>query len=56
MATADSQQQPLRPLLLTMRTSAAERAHLREVAEARSTNVSDLIRRALAADGALPAQ
>ena len=43
-------------MLLTMRTSAAERAHLRQVASERSTTVSDLIRDALRREGALPAQ
>ena len=57
MAQADRQQQTTaRQLLANVRVTAAERAHLQQVASARSTTVSDLIRQALARDGALPAQ
>jgi hypothetical protein len=55
MAKANSQQKTGRPLLLTMRTNADERAHLHKVASARSITVSDLIRQALRREGALPA-
>lgn len=54
MAPANDQQQPGRPLVLTMRASAAERAHLLEVAAQRGTNLSDLIRQSLTVNGALP--
>jgi hypothetical protein len=56
MAQAESQQTASRPLVLSMRTNAAERAHLQKMASARSITVSDLIRQALHRDGVLPAQ
>jgi D-alanyl-D-alanine carboxypeptidase len=56
MAQAESRKQTGRPLLQTMKISASERAHLQQVASARSTTVSDLIRQALRREGALPAQ
>lgn len=45
-----------RKVIATMRFTTAERAHLQEVATARSVTLSDLIRQALRTDGALPAQ
>lgn len=54
MATANDQQQAGRPLIANVRVSAAERDHLHRVAAQRGTNLSGLIRQALAADGALP--
>lgn len=57
MAKADRQQQKTgRQLLANVRVTASERAHLQQVASARSTTVSDLMRQALRRDGALPAQ
>jgi len=57
MAQANRQQQTTARLLIAnARVTATERAHLQQVASARSTTVSDLIRQALARDGALPAQ
>jgi hypothetical protein len=57
MAQADRQQQTTaRQVIANLRVTAMERAHLHEVASARSTTVSGLIRQALARDGALPAQ
>jgi hypothetical protein len=56
MAQAKRQQQTLRPLIANLRVNATERAHLQQVASARSTTVSDLIRDALRREGALPAQ
>ncbi len=57
MAQADRQQQKTaRQLLANVRVTAAERAHLQQVASARSSTVSDLIRQALRREGALPAQ
>jgi len=57
MAQADRQQQTTARLVIAnARVTATERAHLQQVASARSTTVSDLIRQALARDGALPAQ
>lgn len=57
MAQADRQQpKTARQILVNWRVTAAERAHLKEVASARSTTASDLIRQALRRDGALPAK
>lgn len=57
MAQANRQQQTTARLVIAnARVTATERAHLRQVASARATTVSDLIRQALARDGALPAQ
>jgi len=57
MAQANRQQQTTARLVIAnARVTASERAHLQQVASARSTTVSDLIRQALARDGALPAQ
>lgn len=57
MAKADSQQQTTaREVIANLRVTALERAHLQQVASARSTTVSDLMRQALRRDGALPAQ
>ncbi|MEY2748905.1 MAG: hypothetical protein RLZZ168_921 [Cyanobacteriota bacterium] len=57
MAQANRQQQTTARLVIAnARVTATERAHLQQVASARSTTVSDLIRQALARDGALPAQ
>ena len=56
MANASSTQSTAKTLLLTVRTDAAERAHLQQVAAERSTTVSNLIRDALRREGALPAQ
>jgi len=56
MATADRQQQTTgRHLLANVRVSATERAYLQQVASARATTVSDLMRQALRNDGAMPA-
>jgi hypothetical protein len=57
MAQADRQQQTTARLVIAnARVTASERAHLQQVASARSTTVSDLIRQALRREGALPAQ
>ena len=57
MAQADRQQQTTARLVIAnARVTATERAHLQQVASARSTTVSDLMRQALRRDGALPAQ
>ncbi len=57
MAQADRQQQTTARLVIAnARVTTAERAHLQQVASARSTTVSDLIRHALRREGALPAQ
>lgn len=57
MAQADRQQQTTaRQVIANLRVTATERAHLQQVASARSTTVSDLMRQALRRDGALPAQ
>jgi len=56
MATADRQQQTTgRHLLANVRVTATERAYLQQVASARATTVSDLMRTALRNEGALPA-
>jgi len=57
MAQANRQQQTTARLVIAnARVTATERAHLQQVASARSTTVSDLIRQALRREGALPAQ
>lgn len=57
MAKADRQQQATaRKVIANLRVTALERAHLQQVASARSTTVSDLMRQALRRDGALPVQ
>lgn len=57
MAQANRQQQTtVRLVIANARITAFERAHLQQVASARSTTVSDLIRQALRREGALPAQ
>lgn len=57
MAQADRQQQTTgRQWLANVRVTATERAYLQQVASARATTVSDLMRQALRRDGALPAQ
>ena len=57
MAQADRPQQTTARLVIAnARVTASERAHLQQVASARSTTVSDLIRQALRREGALPAQ
>jgi len=57
MAQTDRQQQTTaRQVIANLRVTATERAHLQQVASARSTTVSDLMRQALRRDGALPAQ
>ena len=57
MAQANRQQQTTARLVIAnARVTATERAHLQQVASARSSTVSDLIRQALRREGALPAQ
>lgn len=57
MAKASRQQQTTaREVIANLRVTVTERAHLQEVASARSITVSDLMRQALRRDGALPAQ
>lgn len=59
MAKASRQQQTTataREAIANLRVTVTERAHLQEVASARSITVSDLMRQALRRDGALPAQ
>ncbi len=56
MAQADRQQKTVSRLeIANVRVSAAERAHLHQVARDRSTTLSSLIRQALRNDGAMPA-
>jgi len=57
MAKASRQKQKTaREVIANLRVTVTERAHLQEVASARSITVSDLMRQALRRDGALPAQ
>ena len=56
MAQADRQPKTVSRLeIANARVSAAERAHLHQVARDRSTTLSGLIRQALRNDGAMPA-
>lgn len=57
MAKASRQKQKtVREVIANLRVTVTERTHLHEVASSRSITVSDLIRQALARDGALPAK
>jgi len=57
MAKASRQKQKtVREVIANLRVTVTERAHLQEVASARSITVSDLMRQALRRDGALPAK
>ena len=57
MAKADRQQHTAaREVIANLRVTPMERAHLKQVASARATTVSDLMRQALRRDGALPAR